>query len=346
MDKLFLKAFEQANETPPIWIMRQAGRYLPEYRKVRSNFKTFMDFCLTPEAAAEVTIQPISRFNFDAAIIFSDILIIPKALGIEVNFKENEGPILDRIKSEKDLSKLTKPNEEIFSLVAKAISLVRKELDNKFPSTALIGFVGSPFTVASYMLEGRGGRKSDFTIMKEIMVGNMPLLSQIIKYIIGASKIYIKYQIEAGAEVIKLFDSWAEIVPECYFDELIFNPNEEIIKFIKLNYPHIKVICFPRNIGIKAVKFMKNSSMDCVALDQHNSLDLLSSINESKTLQGNLDNNLLAYSDKTEIENQVKNIMDTMRSKKFIFNLGHGILPSTPIENVQYLIDTVRSYGK
>lgn len=344
---LISKLYKQESSKVPIWIMRQAGRYLPEYKKMRSNFKDFIDFCLTPDAAAEVTLQPLKRFDLDAAIIFSDILIVPSALGIEVKFIESIGPILNAISTPKDLKKIQLTNYNVFNEVGKAIKLVKHNMNNEYGnSKTLIGFAGAPFTIAAYMIEGRSSK--DFAKVYKFSHTYPKTFRKLINIITKATIEYLEIQIQSGVEVIKLFDSWAGLVPESKFESYVIKPIEIITKTLKKKFPEIPIIVFARNVGSKLKKFNKIQTFDAYAIDQYTDLSWcysnLKNFDSNPVLQGNLDNFLLAYGNFTQIKNQVERIMRKAQSKHLVFNLGHGILPYTPIKNVEYLINIVKAY--
>jgi uroporphyrinogen decarboxylase len=333
----------EANTAPPIWIMRQAGRYLPQYKEVRSKFKHFMDFCLSPYAAAEVTLQPIECFGMDAAIIFSDILVVPKAMGMKVEFVEGIGPKLAAISRADEVGNYATYDVSVFAKVAEAIRLVRAELETRFPKTALIGFAGGPFTVAAYMLEGGGSK--DFAKTLQFALQHRAAFMQLIDQLVEVTIIYLKLQIEAGVEIIKLFDSWAGLVPYYLFDAFVLDPIQRIVSAIKQEFPEVPCIVFMRGAGSR---MRLPVGAECVAVDQYTDLSwcmnhLRASTTGRIVLQGNLDNALLAYGDKDLIRQEVKKILRNVTMGDFIFNLGHGILPNTPVENVHYLMEVVKN---
>lgn len=334
----------KATDTLPIWLMRQAGRYLPEYWEVRNKFPDFIRFCLNPEAVCEVTIQPISRFGFDAAIIFSDILIVCEALGSEVKFVKNHGPSLKKIDREEALPNIKDLNLEVFDTVKKGISITKKELELNYKNTALIGFAGSPFTIAAYMING-GSSDDDFESVRKFIIEHENTFDSLIKTIIETTKIYIDHQVLGGIEVFKLFDSWAGVLPASYFEKYVYQPNLEIIKYVKEKHNHIRTIVFPRQAGSNISKFFEVDYADCIALDQFANIKNVNKIRGNKVIQGNLDNFTLAYGNKEKIIKECDNILDTTFGNNLIFNLGHGILPTTPIDNVKLLVDRVKNYG-
>jgi uroporphyrinogen decarboxylase len=332
---------KQRYEIPPIWIMRQAGRYLPEYMKTRSQIDNFLDLCYNPTLACEVTLQPIKRFEFDSAIIFSDILVIPDALGIKVDFVKNHGPKLAKFDLTKDLKDLKISNiNNHLAKVYEAISLTRLKLSN---DKALIGFCGAPWTLACYMIEGGGSK--NFDKVREMALKNEELFAELIEILTESLEIYLTSQIKAGADIIKIFDSWAGILPPSQIQKWIIDPAKKIVNYLKENHPEIPVIYFPKAIGVNYEKFARDVDCHALAIDQNlekNWAKKHLQQNLNKTIQGNLDNFLLAFGDKKDIEKEVKNILDTFNDKPFIFNLGHGILPQTPIENVELILKIIR----
>ena len=323
--------------TPPCWFMRQAGRYLPEYRKVRSSAGSFLDLCYTPELAAEVTLQPVRRFDVDAAILFSDILVIPDSLGLNVTFIEGTGPVLATIENENDLGKLSLERvRDHLEPVYEAVSIIAKALPAK---TTLIGFAGSPWTVACYMIEGKSSK--EFSKIKQMAYGNEVLFSKLIKLLIDATIIHLSAQIDAGAEVVQLFDSWAGVLPEAAFKKWVIEPTAEIVKTLKTHYPHIPIIGFPRGSGLNYKDYL-HTAVDAVSIDYQLPLGWVAEHLQNKVIvQGNLDPVML-YAGKDIIEKEVMFIRKSLENYPFIFNLGHGILPTTPIDHVEHMLDCVR----
>ncbi len=323
--------------SPPVWIMRQAGRYLPEYLAVRSDVKNFLDLCYNPKLAAEVTLQPIRRFDFDAAIIFSDILVIPDALGVKVEFVKNEGPKLGNF----ELKNLKIKNiEKHLSPVFEALELTKSKLSE---DKALIGFSGAPWTLACYMIEGGGSK--NFENARRFAIEKEQEFSQLIEILTQSVIEYLLLQIKAGVDVVKIFDSWAGVLPEGELQKWVFNPAKKIIAEIKKNHPEIPVIYFPRGIGVNYEKFAEEVVPHGLALDQTIEKNWAKKNLQQKlgqVIQGNMDNFLLAFGKKSEIEKEVVEILESFGDHPFIFNLGHGILPHTPIENVEILLKIIR----
>ncbi len=325
------------SSSPPIWLMRQAGRYLPEYLTLRAKNGNFLNCCYNPEVAAEITLQPIRRFNFDAAIIFSDILVIPDALGIDVEFFENIGPVLNTIKKEAEIDKL-RFNQSTLEPIYKAIKIVKKNLPNHI---TLIGFAGAPWTLAAYMLEGRGSK--NFELAKKWAYQNPKSFAKLLTVLEDAIFKHLALQIEAGSQMVQIFDSWAGLLNEDEIKNWSITPIKNIVNKLKKKYPQVIVSIFPKGVKNFYQDYEQEIKADIISLDYE--ADLRSIASSSKLiLQGNLDPEILAQ-DKNKALEKTKEILDIMRGKKFIFNLGHGILPTTPLDNVYALIECVRSYG-
>lgn len=328
--------------TPPFWFMRQAGRYLPEYRKVRSTIKNFLDLCYSPDLAVEVTLQPLERLKTDAAIMFSDILVIPDALGQKVEFKEGEGPILNPIRRIQEIDKLSMLGlHEHLSPVYEIINRLSKEIPD---TTSLIGFSGAPWTLAIYMVEGRGGTECG---MARVWAYKDPNgFQKLINILIIAVSEYLIKQVEAGAEVLQLFDSWAGVLSEDQYKRWIIDPNKKIIKNVRAVYPHIKIIGFPRNAGSKYIEFVEETKANGVSIDHSVGLEWArDNLQPFTCVQGNLDNQVLLAGGKA-LDSNVYKILNTLSGGPFIFNLGHGILPQTPPENVERVAELIKNWNK
>jgi uroporphyrinogen decarboxylase len=328
---------KEIQKNPPIWVMRQAGRYLPEYRELRANAKNFLEFCYSPKQASEVTLQPIKRFDFDAAIIFSDILVIPDALGVKVEFVKNEGPKL----GEFDLKNLKITNiKNHLSPVFEALELTKSKLSK---DKALIGFCGAPWTVACYMIEGGGSKNFEKT--RELALRDEAFFGELIEILTQSSIEYLSLQINAGADLVKIFDSWAGILPPTELQKWVINPAKKIVTELKKLHPEIPVICFPRGIGISYEQFAKIVEPQGLALDQTVNKVWAKKVLQQEcrqVVQGNLDNFLLAFGSKDQIKKEVLDVLETFSDAPYIFNLGHGILPQTPIENVELMVKLVK----
>lgn len=320
----------------PIWFMRQAGRYLPEYQKIRKKNKDFVKFCLNVNDATTVSLQPINKFDLDAVIIFSDILLILSAVGQKVEFKENVGPILNKYNSNKFYNLKDKEFTNNLTNVYKIL----KKLKNKIPQEkSLIGFAGAPWTLLVYMLNKMSPKKNiNFlkkTKKKEII--------KIIKRLEHLIFIHCEKQIQAGADIIQLFDSWAGLIKEKDLNEFCINPNKNIVNKIKKKYPNNPVICFPKGINKNINYFIKKVKPSGISIDHDinlNKLDLTQNI----TFQGGLNPKFLLGSNKKMFK-EAKKYLDFFKDKPYIFNLGHGILPQTNPSNVKKLVDFVRSYN-
>lgn len=342
-DKLFLRALKgEKTERPPIWMMRQAGRYLPEYLETRAQSKNFLHFCYSPDLAEKVTLQPLARYNFDAAILFADILTIPDALGQKVEFVKGEGPKLDAIRDRDGLSKLSMDGiHDHLAPVYETVSRLSKSIPE---TTALIGFAGAPWTIATYMVEGEGSK--NYETIRLLAYQEPELFQDLIDLLVDSISEYLLKQIEAGAEAVQIFDSWAGVLPEDQFDRWVIAPNKEITRRIKEVYPDLPVLGFPRGAGVLYKKFILETGVDAVSLDQTVPLDWAAKeLQPLCCLQGNLDN-LAIVAGGQQMEDQVQKILDTMSDGPFIFNLGHGIVPQTPPENVGRVVEMVQTYKK
>ena len=338
-EKAFLRALSGEVVTPPpFWLMRQAGRYLPEYRQVRASCNGFLDLCYTPEKATEVTLQPLRRYGFDAAILFSDILVVPDALGQPVSFREGEGPRLDPIRDGEGLKRLSQEN--FMSHLAPVFQTV-SNLSKAIPeTTALIGFAGAPWTVATYMVEGSGSK--EFVETKKLAYSQPNVFKAMIDLLVQATGDYLIRQIDHGAEAIQIFDSWAGVLPEEEFSKWVIEPTRQLVERIKTERPGIPVIGFPRCAGALLLPFVERTGVDAVSLDTSVPLDWAAKhIQPKVTVQGNLDPIMLIAGGET-LDREVKRIISALGKGPFVFNLGHGILPSTPPENVARLADLVK----
>lgn len=326
--------------TPPIWMMRQAGRYLPEYRATRAQAGDFLSLCYTPELAAEVTLQPIRRFGFDAAILFADILLIPQALGTDVWFVTGEGPRLSTVTTPAGLAAL-RPADTIHDRLApvyETLRILRRELPEE---TTLIGFAGAPWTVATYMIAGRGTK--DQGPAHALKAADPETFVGLIDRITDATIEYLSAQIEAGAEVVKLFDSWAGSLTGRDFDDYALAPARRIIGALKARHSSIPVIAFPREAGERCVGFARATGADCVALD--NSVDAAWAAAHVQTdgcVQGNLAPGHMVTGGQALVD-ETRRIVRAFSQGPHIFNLGHGITPDADPDNVALMVETVRA---
>lgn len=325
----------------PIWIMRQAGRYLPEYRETRAKAGSFLDLCYNPHLATEVTLQPIRRFGFDAAIMFSDILVIPHALGQDVRFVENEGPKLEPISSEGDLKRLADelPLDRL-DPVFETLDRLRAALPSQ---TTLLGFCGAPWTVASYMIAGKG--TPDQAPARLTAYRDPAFMQALIDRLVRASTAYLIRQIDAGAEAVQIFESFGSALPPALFERLSLDPIRQIVHGLKAARPQARAIVFVRGGGAHLHRFHEEGIGDALALDWTLAPeDVLASFPAHVASQGNLDPLALVAGGKP-LNAGIDRILSAVRARPHIFNLGHGIVPETPVEHVQQLIDRVRGAG-
>ncbi|MDG2000986.1 MAG: uroporphyrinogen decarboxylase [Alphaproteobacteria bacterium] len=352
MDKLnkssdFIKTLNGINASnTPIWLMRQAGRYLPEYRKIRKEAGSFLNLCMNPKLSAEVTLQPLKRFDLDAAIIFSDILTIPMACNRDLKFIENEGPSLKPIKKESEIFELQLKNNNVLEPVYECLNMVKSQLN---PDKGLIGFAGGPLTIAAYMIEGKGSN----TFSKCVSFFNnyektfIKLLKKLEIFITN----HLIKQIEAGADAVQIFESHAKIaVDNNKFREFCIEPNNNIVKNIKQKYPYIPIIGFPRNADSLYPEYINDVNIDCLSLDQNTNINKLIDnliINKERNIcfQGNLDPEILLHGG-NNLVNSTNNILEKFSSVNHIFNLGHGVIKETPVKNIDLLIKTIREWKK
>jgi uroporphyrinogen decarboxylase len=325
----------EAAVVPPIWLMRQAGRYLPEYRALRAKAPDFVQFCLNPELAAEVTLQPIRRFQFDAAILFADILLIPHALGQKLWFAEGEGPRLEPLRDGKDIAALRYDGEKL-GPVMQTIRNVRAALDG---NTTLIGFAGAPWTVATYMIEGRGG--TDHETIRRWAWSEPESFAQLMDVLVEATSAYLIAQADAGAEVLQLFESWAGAVPAGLFERTVLTPTARIVAAVKARHPAIPIIGFPRGAGGWLSRYAEATKVNGVGVDQMTDITSLA-LPAHAARQGNLDPILLLQGGDA-MRAEAKRLVQAMTGKPFIFNLGHGVMQPTPPEHVADLVAAVRS---
>jgi len=327
---------------PPIWLMRQAGRYLPEYRAVRAGVSDFIALCTTPDLAAEVTLQPIRRYRFDAAILFSDILILPWALGHGLTFKEGEGPVLPRLTNAAGLAALDV--KRVPGAVAPVMETVRRVrtglVAEGFPDTALIGFAGAPFTVACYMVEGGGSR--DFAATRAMAYADPALFGGLMDMLTEATIDYLTMQAEAGAEALMLFDSWAGVLSPSLFRQHVIAPAARIVAALRQRYPAVPIIGFPRLAGLMVGDYGA-TGVNAIAMDTSMNLaQAAAMLPHGVAAQGNLDPMALVAGG-AALAGETEAILQAMKGRPFIFNLGHGIVPQTPPEHVAALVEQVHA---
>jgi uroporphyrinogen decarboxylase len=325
--------------TPPIWMMRQAGRYLPEYRATRAEAGDFLSLCYNSGLAAEVTLQPIRRYGFDAAILFADILLLPHALGMDLWFETGEGPRLSTVTSRADLSGL-KPADAIHDHLAPVYETVRILSRELPPETTLIGFAGAPWTVASYMIAGRG--TPDQGPAHALKAADRALFSAIIDHLTEATIEYLSMQVSAGAEVVKLFDSWAGTLRGGDFDDFALAPARRIIAALKARHPGLPVIAFPRGAGLRYEGVHRATGADCVALDDGVTPEWAAAhVQRDGCVQGNLASAHMVTGGPALVA-ETRRVLRAFAGGPHIFNLGHGITPDADPAHVQLMIDTVR----
>lgn len=323
---------------PPLWLMRQAGRYLPEYRDVRASAKSFLDFCYSPVKAAEATVQPIRRFHFDAAILFSDILVVPDAMGQRVSFESGEGPRLEPLETPEQIERLGSFDIERLSPIFETIDRVRGALP---ADVGFIGFCGAPWTVASYMIAGKG--TPDQAPARLFAFRREQAFARLINRLVDASIEYLARQLDAGVEVVQIFDSWAGVLPANEFERWSVAPIKRIIEGVKSKRPGALVIAFVRGANAQLPRLTESLGADGYGLDT--ALDAnwaVANTSASVALQGNLDP-LALIAGGEALDREIDSILAAFRGRPHIFNLGHGILPETPIENVERLVARVRA---
>ncbi len=328
----------RAQAVPPVWLMRQAGRYLPEYRQIRAQARSFLDLCFSPDLAVEVTLQPIRRYGFDAAILFSDILVVPHALGQRVWFVEGEGPKLEPLRGREAIARLE--GESVLPRLEPVLETVRR-LTRALPrETALIGFAGAPWTVATYMVEGGGGH--DFAAVKRFAYADPDGFARLIDVLVEATAQYLSAQIVAGAEVVQLFDSWAGVLPEAAFRRWVIEPTRAVVQGLKCRHPSVPVIGFPRGAGMMYADYVRETDVDAVSLDTTVPMSLAGALQQRVTVQGNLDPQLVVVGGDA-MRRGIATIVGALGDGPFVFNLGHGIVPETPPEHVHELLQVLRS---
>lgn len=342
MSKIFVDAcFGKETPYTPVWMMRQAGRYLPEYMEVRKQAGNFLNLCHNPKLAAEVTLQPVDIVGVDAAILFSDILVVPNEMGMKLDFLTGEGPVFEKpIKNQADLDALLGSEEAASKLtyVYETIKIIKEQLaDDK----ALIGFTGAPWTLATYMIEGEGTKT--YNICKKMMYSNPELLHKILAKVTEVVKIYMEKQIEAGIDVVQIFDSWAAAIEPAKYDEFSWKYMVEIADYLKAKYPHIPIIMFPK--GIPAFLDKVYGNFDVFGVDWSTPMGYAKEkLGDRYVLQGNMEPCRL-YSKESTTE-CVEALQKIMGGKRHIFNLGHGILPDVPVENAKHFITECHRVSK
>lgn len=329
----------EATGRPPVWFMRQAGRYLPEYRALRATTPDFISFCLDPEKAAEATLQPMRRFGFDAAIVFADILLIPRALGQEVWFEAGEGPRLGALPPVEAMRDLTAGAGEALKQVGQTLSLVRSRLE---PERALIGFAGAPWTVATYMLDGeaRSIGKGERAQARTYAYAEPEKVAALLDVLVEATAHYLKMQADAGAQVLKIFESWAEGLPDDLFETLVLKPHQTLVRRVRELGVTVPLIGFPRGSAALAERYAADCDVQAVALDTACPLEVGKRVQAIKPIQGALDP-LLLRAGGPMLDRRVDQLLEAWGQGPWIFNLGHGILPDVPIAHVEQVLKRI-----
>ncbi len=345
MSKIFVDAC-LGKPTPytPVWMMRQAGRYLPEYMEVRAKAGDFLSLCHDPEKSAEVTIQPLDIVGVDAAILFSDILVIPNEMGMDLEFIKGFGPKFHNpISTQEDLDRLIggKEASDKLTYVYDTIKILRKELDNRGDEKALIGFTGAPWTLATYMIEGQGTKT--YNVCKKMMYSNPELLHNILVKVTDVVKYYMESQIQAGVDVVQIFDSWASAIEPSKYNEFSWKYMVEIADYLKSKYPHIPIIMFPK--GVPAFLDQVYGNFDVFGVDWGTPMALAKEkLGDRYVLQGNMEPCRLYNKEATT--KSIESIAKTMKDGRHIFNLGHGILPDVPVENAIHFVNECKRVSK
>ena len=340
MGKIFVDACKGL-KTPytPVWMMRQAGRYLPEYMAVRNEARSFLNLCHTPKKAAEVTIQPIDIIGVDAAILFSDILVVPNEMGMDLSFVKGEGPkFSDPIKNDADVDRLIGDKEAASKLtyVYETIEILKEQLDKRGDDIALIGFSGAPWTLATYMIEGQGTKT--YNICKKMIYSNPELLHKILKKVTQVVKLYLEEQIKSGVDVVQIFDSWASAIEPSKYNEFSWAYMVEIAEYLKEKYPDVPIIMFPKGVSAFIQSGGVYGNFDVFGVDWGTPMSLAKEkLGDKYVLQGNMEPARL-YS-KEQTTQCVEKLQEIMGGKRHIFNLGHGILPDVPVENAKHFVD-------
>ena len=339
MDKTLLTVLEGDRQSPPpVWLMRQAGRYLPEYRALRAKAGGFLDLVFAPEFAAEVTLQPVRRFGFDAAILFSDILVVPHALGQQVRFSVGEGPLLDPIADRTAFERLnSEVDHKVLAPVYETIRIVKQQLE---PSVALLGFCGAPWTVASYMIAGRG--TPDQAPARLFAYRDAAAFAVLIDVLVEASVSYLVRQLQAGADAVQIFDTWAGVLPPDQFERWCIEPTRRIAELVHAQVPNAKIIGFPRGAGAMLARYVEKVPVNAVGLDWMIDKGFARERIQSRVpVQGNLDP-LVLVAGGVALDRAVDATMEAFAKGPFILNLGHGVVPETPIEHIEQMLKRVR----
>ncbi|MEO0546597.1 MAG: uroporphyrinogen decarboxylase [Pseudomonadota bacterium] len=337
LNRLVMRVIDgESFEKPPIWMMRQAGRYLPEYKATRAEAGRFLDLCYNPRLAEEVTLQPIRRFGFDAAILFSDILVIPDALGLDVRFEEGRGPIVETVNAEKIAALNVERTLEHLEPVLETVDRLRGSLPAE---TTLLGFCGAPWTVATYMIAGHG--TPDQGPARQFALNHPDAFQRLMDRLVEASAQYLVAQLKAGADAVQIFDSWASVLDEDQFEAWCLRPVEALVKAVRAEVPDAKIIGFPKGIGAFYKGYAERTGINMLGMDWTVPMSFVRDLQETVPVQGNLDPNRLIAGG-TALDTGVDNILEHLSGGPLVFNLGHGITPLTPIAHVEQMIARVR----
>lgn len=341
MRKLLLETLAgNPGDRVPFWFMRQAGRYLPEYREVRATTKSFMEFCYSPEKAAEVTLQPIRRYDMDGAILFADILVVPDGLGQDVWFEAGVGPRLTQVIDETSFAKLSlaKFHDKVAPVYETVARLKQALPEDK----TLLGFAGAPWTVLTYMIEGAGSK--DHGAARQLGYGNPDLFGRMLDLLVAATADYLCRQIEAGADAVQIFDSWAAALPQPAFDAWIIEPTREIVDRVRARHPETPIIGFPRLAGAQYERFIRDTGVNAVSLDTGVPLEWAAQkLQPSVCVQGNIDPHLVVAGGAPMVD-EAHRILETLKGGAHVFNLGHGFVPETPPDHVKLLSETIHRF--
>ncbi len=321
-------------DRPPIWLMRQAGRSLPEYRQLRTRAQDFIAFCFDPEMAAEATLQPLRRFPLDAAIVFADILLIPGALGQRVWFEAGEGPRLGELPSIESMEAKVESSTAHLANIGETLQRVRAQLE---PERALIGFAGAPWTVATYMLQGRGGEREE---ARAYAFAEPEALDRLIDVLVESSARYLAMQFRSGAQVLQIFESWAELLPEDVFDRIVTQPHARMVRRARELGVTCPIIGFPRGAGSLVEPYARNAGVDVVGLDVTATAEIGQRLQQIVAIQGALDP-LLLRAGGPALDARIDQLLEQWGPNKYIFNLGHGVLPDTPVANIERTVRRV-----
>lgn len=336
----FLKVLSGTPSSPvPIWMMRQAGRHLPEYLELRAQAKDFLDFCYSPSMAAEATLQPIRRYDMDAAILFADILLILDAIGLDVRFEKGVGPIVETVNDARDLNRV--PMEKAVQRLSPVYETVDRVRSKLGPDKALIGFCGAPWTVALYAIEGRGG--TDKSTARSWAYTYPDLLERLLDLLIEASAQYLSEQVKAGADALMIFESWAEGLPSDLFQTLVIEPNAKLVRRVREMGISVPIIGFPRGAASMLQNYTSQVAVNGVGLDTAvNPKSVEAAVPKTMAVQGHLDP-LLLIAGGEAMDNRVRDLLAAYSDRPHIFNLGHGVRPETPIKNVERVVELVRT---